>query len=39
VLHSCVISERVTELLDVPKLLLGGEAFEPAGVPSGPELN
>jgi two-component system chemotaxis sensor kinase CheA len=39
VLHSCVISERVTELLDVPKLLLGGEAFEPAGIPSGPELN
>jgi two-component system chemotaxis sensor kinase CheA len=29
VLHSCVISDRVTELLDVPALLLAGEAYEP----------
>jgi two-component system chemotaxis sensor kinase CheA len=29
VLHSSVIAERVTELLDVPALLLAGEAFEP----------
>ncbi len=29
VLHSSVIAERVTELLDVPALLRGGEAFEP----------
>ncbi|HXY78611.1 MAG TPA: chemotaxis protein CheW [Candidatus Acidoferrales bacterium] len=30
VLHSSVIAERVTELLDVPALLRSGEAFEPA---------
>jgi two-component system, chemotaxis family, sensor kinase CheA len=29
VLHSSVIAERVTELLDVPALLRGGEAYEP----------
>jgi two-component system chemotaxis sensor kinase CheA len=29
VLHSSVISERVTELLDVPALLRTGEAFDP----------
>ncbi len=29
VLHSCVIAERVTELLDVPALLRAGEAYEP----------
>jgi two-component system, chemotaxis family, sensor kinase CheA len=39
VLHCCVIAERVTELLDVPAVLLGGEAFEPPEVPSGAELN
>jgi two-component system chemotaxis sensor kinase CheA len=39
VLHSCVISEKVTELLDVPSLLLTGEAFDPLEVPSGPDLN
>jgi two-component system chemotaxis sensor kinase CheA len=39
VLHCCVIAERVTELLDVPAVLLGGEAFEPPEVPSGVELN
>jgi hypothetical protein len=36
VLHSCVISERVTELLDVPTLLLAGEAFEPLA--AAPEM-
>jgi two-component system chemotaxis sensor kinase CheA len=36
VLHSCVISERVTELLDVPTLLLAGESFEPPG--AAPEM-
>ncbi|HLM80502.1 MAG TPA: chemotaxis protein CheW [Terriglobales bacterium] len=30
VLHSSVIAERVTELLDVPALLRAGEAYEPA---------
>jgi len=30
VLHSSVISERVTELLDVSALLRGGEQYEPA---------
>jgi len=30
VLHSSVIAERVTELLDVSALLRGGEAYEPA---------
>jgi hypothetical protein len=30
VLHSSVISERVTELLDVSALLRAGEAYEPA---------
>lgn len=39
VLHSCVIAEKVTELLDVPSLLRTGEAFEPPEVPSGRELN
>jgi hypothetical protein len=39
VLHCCVISDRVTELLDVPAVLLGGEAFEPPEVPAGVELN
>jgi two-component system chemotaxis sensor kinase CheA len=39
VLHCCVIAERVTELLDVPAVLLGGEAFELPEVPSGAELN
>ncbi len=29
VLHSSVIAERVTELLDVPALLRAGEAYEP----------
>jgi two-component system, chemotaxis family, sensor kinase CheA len=29
VLHSSVIADRVTELLDVPALLRGGEAYEP----------
>jgi hypothetical protein len=29
-LHSSVIAERVTELLDVSALLRGGEAYEPA---------
>jgi two-component system chemotaxis sensor kinase CheA len=29
VLHSSVIEERVTELLDVPAILLAGEAYEP----------
>ena len=31
VLHSSVIAERVTELLDVPALLRAGEAYEPVG--------
>jgi two-component system chemotaxis sensor kinase CheA len=39
VLHSCVIADRVTELLDVPTVLLGGEAYEPPEVPAGVELN
>ena len=39
VLHSCVIAEKVTELLDVPSLLVTGEAFDPLEVPSGPDLN
>jgi two-component system, chemotaxis family, sensor kinase CheA len=39
VLHCCVIADRVTELLDVPAVLLGGEAYEPAGSSSGKELN
>jgi two-component system chemotaxis sensor kinase CheA len=39
VLHCCVISDRVTELLDVLAVLLGGEAFEPPEVPVGVELN
>ena len=30
VLHSSVIADRVTELLDVPALLRAGEAYEPA---------
>jgi len=30
VLHSSVIAERVTELLDVPALLRGGEQYQPA---------
>lgn len=30
VLYSAVISNRVTELLDVPAILSAGEAFEPA---------
>ena len=30
VLHSSVIEDRVTELLDVPALLRAGEAYEPA---------
>src|SRR6266853_5280626 len=34
VLHCCVISDRVTELLDVPAVLLGGEAFEPPEIPA-----
>jgi two-component system chemotaxis sensor kinase CheA len=39
VLHSCVISEKVTELLDVTSLLVTGEAFDPLEIPSGPDLN
>jgi hypothetical protein len=39
VLHRCVIADRVTELLDVPAVLLGGEAYEPPEVPAGVELN
>ncbi len=39
VLHSCVISEKVTELLDVPSLLVTGEAYDPLEIPSGPDLN
>jgi two-component system chemotaxis sensor kinase CheA len=39
VLHSCVIAEKVTELLDVSSLLLTGEAFDPLEIPSGPDLN
>jgi two-component system, chemotaxis family, sensor kinase CheA len=35
VLHSSVISERVTELLDVPALLRTGEAFDPAVLSAG----
>jgi hypothetical protein len=29
VLHSSVIADRVTELLDVPALLAAGERYEP----------
>jgi two-component system, chemotaxis family, sensor kinase CheA len=34
VLHSSVIADRVTELLDVPSLLRVGEAFEPVAAQS-----
>ncbi|MGA9790254.1 MAG: chemotaxis protein CheW, partial [Terriglobales bacterium] len=33
VLHSSVIADRVTELLDVPALLAAGERYEPAMAP------
>jgi len=35
VLHSSVIEERVTELLDVPAILLAGEAHEPVVATAG----
>jgi hypothetical protein len=35
VLHSSVIAERVTELLDVPALLRGGEQYEPVMADAG----
>jgi two-component system chemotaxis sensor kinase CheA len=38
VLHCSVISERVTELLDVPALLRGGEKFEPGEAVGGQDL-
>ncbi|MFI5101881.1 MAG: chemotaxis protein CheW [Terriglobales bacterium] len=39
VLHSLVIAERVTELLDVPSLLRAGEVYELAEAHPGEEMN